>query len=333
MDGLHDVRRGIVQQTNGRTTGLTLFEEKTLAREAPGKINLYLRVTGRRADGYHELDSLVVFTRLHDLVTLRPATELSLAIDGPFTGPLLVAPENLVMAAAQRLQTATGERRGAHINLTKNLPVAAGLGGGSADAAATLLGLCDLWRIDRHEIDLAAIGVELGADVPVCLYGQPALVAGVGEQIRVAPRMPEAGLLLVNPRQELATPAVFDAREGPFSSPLPMIEPVADVAGLARDLALRGNDLTTAAVALCPPIAAVLTALRSLAGCRGCGMSGSGATCYGLFDDEEAAKRAVDSVSQSGWWAAATSLRSPRLEGEAAHTSIEGGELPVVDGK
>ena len=248
---------------------MTPPDQTTAVRQAPGKINLYLRVTGRRDDGYHELDSLVAFTELHDLVVLRPAADLRLTIDGPFAAALGDGTGNLVIEAAQRLQAATGGDRGADITLTKNLPVAAGLGGGSADAAATLLGLCRLWNVDRSRVDLAVLGADLGADVPVCLYGRPALVAGIGTQITAGPILPPVGLVLVNPRRGLSTAAVFRARRGPFSKRMPLVGvgAGANVTDLARALAERGNDLVTAAISR-GRVRKSRISLRFWAGCR-----------------------------------------------------------------
>ncbi len=281
-----------------------------VVRAAPAKINLYLKVTGRRADGYHELDSLVAFTELHDVLTLRPAADLSLTVEGPFAGTLTDQTDNLVLAAARRLRAVLGHELGADITLTKNIPVAAGLGGGSADAAAALYGLCELWDVDAAGVDLVAIGAELGADVPVCLYGRPALVSGIGEQITASPALPAAGVLLVNTRRPLATPEVFRAREGPFSEPPPFDHAADGVAGLAEALVARGNDLVSAACAMCPDVGEVLSALERLPSCRYAGMSGSGATCFGLFDAASIAQDAARRLPEPGWWAAATSLRS-----------------------
>ena len=294
---------------------MTLSRQTTVVQQAPGKINLYLRVTGRRDDGYHDLDTLVAFTELHDLLVLRPAADLRLRIDGPFGAALADEPDNLVLAAAQSLRVVTGGKDGADITLTKNLPVAAGLGGGSADAAATLLGLCRLWDVDPSPADLAAIGADLGADVPVCLYGRPALVAGAGEQITAGPTLPPAGLLLVNPRRAVPTPGVFQARRGPFSERMPLVRAGEDVTDLAQALAERGNDLVAAATSQCGEIETILAVLGGLPSIRGVGMSGSGATCFGLFDDAAAAARAALEVPQNDWWVAPTSLRSANAPG------------------
>ena len=271
---------------------------------APAKVNLYLHVTGRRDDGYHLLDSLAVFAGVGDVLRFAPAKDISLAIDGPQGGDLQAEPDNIVLKAARRLAEAAGITSGAAIRLTKNLPVASGIGGGSADAAATLIGLCRLWSV--APAGLPAIALTLGADVPVCLAGRAAQMAGVGEQLTPAAALPPAWLLLVNPRVGVATPAVFKARRGDVSPPMPLAEPPADAVALAAALARRHNDLTVPAVALAPVIGEVLAAIEALPDCLLARMSGSGATCFGLFADEAAARvaGAVLAAAHGDWWVA-----------------------------
>ena len=186
---------------------------------APAKVNLYLHVVGRRADGYHLLDSLVAFAAFGDAVSVRSADALSLTIDGPFAGSPALTGENVVLRAALALAQAVGRDADVAIRLTKRLPVAAGIGGGSADAAALLTALCRLWQVAEGAVDLAKVGQALGADVPVCLAGRPTLVAGIGEDLTPAPALPPTAMVLVNPGVPLSTPAVFKARAGPFSAP------------------------------------------------------------------------------------------------------------------
>jgi 4-diphosphocytidyl-2-C-methyl-D-erythritol kinase len=286
-----------------------------IERPAPAKVNLYLRIVGRRADGYHLLDSLIGFASLADRVTAETAETLSLAIDGPFASALADEPadDNLVLRAARALAEALGITPGARLRLTKNLPVAAGLGGGSADAAATLRALLALWRADLSEARLQALAAGLGADVPVCLAGRPATVAGIGEVIRPAPALPFCGLVLVNPGVALPTPDVFRAaaaRRTAFSEPLPLRQAPPTVAALAQALAVRGNDLTDAAIALVPEIAAVLARLRATPGCRYAAMSGSGVTCFALYDDLPGAEHArlVLRDARPLWWSESGAL-------------------------
>ena len=179
---------------------------------APAKVNLYLHVTGRRADGYHLLDSLAVFGPAADLLAAAPAAALTLALEGPFAAGLAAEPDNLVLRAARALAAEAGLPGGAALRLAKHLPVASGIGGGSADAAAALRLLDRLWGLGLPEARLAAIAARLGADVPVCLASRPRRMQGVGEVLRPAPALPDCGLLLVNPGVALATPAVFRAR-------------------------------------------------------------------------------------------------------------------------
>jgi len=274
---------------------------------APAKVNLYLHVTGRRADGYHLLDSLAVFGPAEDSLAAAPAEGLTLALDGPFGAGLAAEPDNLVLRAARALAAAAGVAPRAALTLTKRLPIASGIGGGSADAAAALRLLDRLWGLGFGTARLAAIGAGLGADVPVCVAARPAVMQGVGEVLLPAPALPAAGLLLVNPGVALATPAVFRARAGGFTPAASLPAVWADAAAMARDLGALRNDLEAPAIGLCPPVAAVLAALRAQPGCLLARMSGSGATCFGVFPDAAAAGRAADALP-AAWWRAAGAL-------------------------
>jgi 4-diphosphocytidyl-2-C-methyl-D-erythritol kinase len=277
---------------------------------APAKVNLYLHVTGRRADGYHLLDSLIVFAGVGDTICFAPADELSLTVEGPQAAKLSAEPDNLVLRAARRLAEAAGRTAGAAITLIKRLPVAAGIGGGSADAAAALLGLTKLWDLGMDQAQLARIGLSLGADLPVCLAGVASRVSGIGEILEAAPPLPPTWLVLVNPGIGLSTPAVFKARNAPFSAAAPLAGPPADAAALTRELAARRNDLTDAAVALLPLIGTLLDALAAQRDCLLARMSGSGATCFGVFADQAAADSAAERLSRDhpAWWIAAAPL-------------------------
>jgi 4-diphosphocytidyl-2-C-methyl-D-erythritol kinase len=267
---------------------------------APAKINLHLHVVGRRQDGYHLLDSLVVFAGVGDWLTVSPAPDLSLTLAGPFAAGLAAEPENLVLGAARGLADLAGIDPTGAMRLEKNLPVASGIGGGSADAAATLRLLCRFWSVSP---DLTQLAQSLGADVPVCLLSRPALMSGIGEILTPAPLVPEAGLVMVNPGVAVSTPAVFRARTGGFSPQA--VFPAAGWASanaLSHALAETHNDLEAPARSLAPAINDALAALAGAPGCRIARMSGSGATCFGLFEDPDAARLAANTINRDGWW-------------------------------
>jgi 4-diphosphocytidyl-2-C-methyl-D-erythritol kinase len=274
---------------------------------APAKVNLYLHVTGRRTDGYHLLDSLVVFGPAADTVSATPAAGLSLVVEGPFGAGLADEPDNLVLRAARALAVAAGVPPGAALRLVKRLPVASGIGGGSADAAAALRLLNRVWGLDFPQARLAEIGGRLGADIPVCVAARPCRMQGVGEVLLPAPALPECGMLLVNPGVALATPAVFRARQTGFTPAATLPEAWADAPAMARNLAALHNDLEAPAIGLCPPVTEVLAALRALPGCLLARMSGSGATCFGLFTDAATAEAAAAALP-GAWWRSAGAL-------------------------
>jgi 4-diphosphocytidyl-2-C-methyl-D-erythritol kinase len=270
---------------------------------APAKVNLALHVLGRRADGYHLLDSLVVFARVGDRLHAAEADDLALTVSGPFCDVLADEADNLVLRAARLLAEAAGIVPRARLLLDKHLPVASGIGGGSADAAAALRLLSRLWRLDLPDADLAAIALRLGADVPVCLAGRPARMAGIGEQLTPAPDLPDCGLVLLNPGVAVPTGAVFRARAAAFSASLDLPRAWPDAAAMAAGLTAMANDLEPPALALQPAIATALAALRAVPGCLLARMSGSGATCWALFADVPSAEAAAASVGRPGWWA------------------------------
>ena len=285
-------------------------EEAPVAVFAPAKINLYLHVTGRRPDGYHELDSLVAFADVGDGITAVPASGLSLAITGPHADGLAEAGDtNLVLRAARLLAAAFEVAPGAALRLEKQLPVASGLGGGSSDAAATLKALAALWQLSVDTPALARLAQPLGADVPVCVHARPAWVGGIGERIEPAARLPEAGVLLANSGKPLSTAAVFKARRGPYSGPGRFAVP-SNVATLAEALAACRNDLSEAAIGLMPEIAVVLDRLAALPGALLVRMSGSGASCFALFADLARARAAQQRLAAAvpQWWCAAGRL-------------------------
>jgi 4-diphosphocytidyl-2-C-methyl-D-erythritol kinase len=266
---------------------------------ARAKVNLFLHVLGRRPDGYHLLDSLAVFPPIGDLLTAEAAPALSLRLTGPFGARLAAESDNLVLRAAHALAAASGAPPLARLVLDKRLPVSSGIGGGSADAAAALRLLTRLWGV---RADLPAIAATLGADVPVCLDSRPARMRGVGEQLAPAPVLPDAGIVLVNPGGSVATALVFRTRQGDYGAPAVLPDAWPDAAAMAGDLAGLRNDLQPAALALHPPIAQALAALESDPACLLARMSGSGATCFGLYAGAAAAARAASLVARPGWW-------------------------------
>lgn len=281
---------------------------------ARAKINLALHVTGRRDDGYHLIDTLVVFADLGDVVTAETARSIGLSVDGPFAGQLSADEDNLVLRAARALQDRRrfGEHPiGARLTLTKTLPVASGIGGGSADAAATLRALNRLWDLDIPTSRLRDIGEPLGADIPLCVAGVPARATGIGTRLQLLPELAGLHAVLVNPRLAVSTPSVFAALEERHNPPLPEPRSVATRDDLIGYLGATRNDLETPATALVPEITAVLNALAAIDGCRLSRMSGSGATCFGVFDDRTAANSAAAAIAAAypHWWVAATDLQ------------------------
>lgn len=275
---------------------------------APAKINLYLHLLDRRDDGYHLLDSLIAFAAIHDLVTVEPGEGLTLTVDGPFASFMPDGDDNLVLRAARALHSARDLDLGAAITLTKNLPVAAGIGGGSADAAAALRGLNALWGLEAGDRELAELGLTLGADVPACLRGAPLYAAGVGEVIEPAPILPPMGLVLANPSRPVSTAAVFSEFGGRFTTAGRFDASFDGAAAFAVGLAERRNDLMEPACRIQPEIDVVLDALENTTGCLLSRLSGSGPTCFGLFESEEIASVAAGAVSalHPGWWVRST---------------------------
>ncbi|WP_319773063.1 4-(cytidine 5'-diphospho)-2-C-methyl-D-erythritol kinase [Breoghania sp.] len=282
-----------------------------LSEQARAKVNLALHVTGRRADGYHELDTIAAFPPLGDTLHADPTDDLSLTIKGPFARDLTADGDNLVLRAAHALREVFAVQAGAALVLEKHLPVASGIGGGSADAAAALRILCRLWDIEATDPRLHEIAARLGADVPMCLASAPLRAQGIGDRLTPLAALPQAGFLLVNPCIEVSTPAVFRAlasRENPAIGTMPQTFP--DARQLAAFLRTTRNDLEPPATALATPIRDVLAALNGLPDVLLARMSGSGATCFAIFEDAPMASRAATTLQQArpDWWVAATTL-------------------------
>lgn len=277
--------------------------------EAPAKINLALHVTGQRADGYHLLDSLVVRTSFGDRLRIKPAPRDQLALSGPYAAQLAAedASQNLIIKARDLLRAHLGNHglAAVSIELEKNLPLASGVGGGSADAAAALLGLQALWQATVPCQQLHALALVLGADVPMCLHNHPMRVQGIGEQISPLAGVPRLFIVAVNPGVGVSTPLVFRAMtrkdNGPLNLPTGGWSDACDFIGWLG--AHTRNDMVGAAVTLCPAIETVLQALDAQ-GAQLARMSGSGATCFGLFGSDDAAANAAQALklAQPSWY-------------------------------
>ncbi len=256
------------------------------------------------------MDSLVAFADIGDEIVATPADGLSLEVTGPEAASLTtVGDDNLVLRAARGLAAHFGVAPCAAVRLEKHLPVASGIGGGSSDAAATLRALAMLWRrsLDDGAVRIAA---TLGADLPVCLAGRAAWISGIGERLDPLPEMPTLGIVLANPRRELPTASVFRARQGDFTTAERAPLALSDAPALIAMLRQCRNDLTEAAVGLVPEITTVLSRLVQLPDAYLTRMSGSGATCFALFDDREAAERAaaILTIAEPRWWVKAGAL-------------------------
>lgn len=268
-----------------------------LCLRAPAKINLALHVTGKRADGYHLLDSLVVFTQFGDELEIAPAKDDSFEVVGPFARGVPTDGRNLVLKAREALRLAHGTGEPLAVRLTKNLPPASGIGGGSSDAAAYLAGLAEA------DEDLAGIALKLGADLPMCLAAEPLRARGIGERIDLVPDFPALSLVLANPGVDVPTPEIFRRLPSPDNAPLPGL-PGEDVTGWLRG---TRNDLQAPAIAYAPQIGECLDLLER-SGAIFARMSGSGATCFGVFAELHAAERAAERMraEKGSWFVVAT---------------------------
>lgn len=281
----------------------------TLLEKAPAKINLTLRVRGRRADGYHELESLVAFADLADTLTLEPDNKDTLEITGPFAADSGAVSDNLVLKALAAAHIYIGGVRAGRFSLEKNIPVAAGLGGGSADAAATLRLIARVNEIAPNDARIMSAAQAVGADVPVCLASRPRIMRGVGELLSDPVDLPPLAGVLVNPRVPMSTRDVFSKFAGAQSG-----NDLGDVpcglGSLVDFLRLHGNDLTPAARACSPVVGEVLQALESLPGAKLIRMSGSGPTCFALFSTPSEATTAVRRLAseRKDWWVQAATI-------------------------
>jgi 4-diphosphocytidyl-2-C-methyl-D-erythritol kinase len=285
-----------------------------LVESAPAKVNLTLRVVGRRSDGYHEIESLVAFAEFGDRLRLWPSSGLTLAVNGPTAVKAGDIDGNLVLKAAREMSARQDGLTLGAFRLDKRLPVAAGLGGGSADAAAALRLIARANGLTRDDPQLYAAARATGADVPVCLDSRPRIMRGIGDILSEPLTLPTLPAVLVNPGVALATKEVF-AGWATASSPSPKAGFAAlgappTRAALSEFLLAQANDLERPAIALAPVIADVLAVLRNSVGCKVARMSGSGATCFALFASAAAAHRAARALRSKfpNWWIRPTTL-------------------------
>ncbi|SDZ73082.1 4-(cytidine 5'-diphospho)-2-C-methyl-D-erythritol kinase [Rubrimonas cliftonensis] len=300
---------------------------------ARAKVNLFLHVRGRRPDGRHTLESLAVFPQIGDVLTAERSPIRSLSLDGPFAMELGGGEDNLVMRATEALAAATGIGAGVSLRLDKRLPVASGIGGGSADAGAALRLLMRLWGRAPDAATLGRLALDLGADVPVCLASAPAMMRGAGEALSPAPLMPGFWLVLANPLRQLSTGAVFGALERRDNPPGPAAPArFASLGDLVAWLARQRNDLEAPARDRLPAVASVLGALRWAPDCLLARMSGSGATCFGVFATQAQATAAAARIrdAEPGWWTAPAPVAA--WEGAADDGVGRADDLPADGG-
>ena len=273
---------------------------------APAKVNLALHVTGQGPDGYHQLDSLVVFAGTGDQLSAIPSRDLTLAVSGPFAAGVPTDDANLVLRAARALREARGVQKGAAIRLLKHLPHGAGIGSGSSDAAAAIRLLAKLWEVEPLAPDAPEV-LALGSDVPVCLRAPaPMRMRGRGEVMEPLPRLPTLGLVLVNPGVTLPTRDVFRALAAKDNAPLPATPENQKPEDFAAWLKTLRNDLQAPAETLAPAVTEALALLRKTPGILAAVMSGSGATCVGVTKDAGVARSAarIIQLARQGWWVA-----------------------------
>lgn len=297
-----------------------------ISERAAAKINLFLHVGTKREDGFHPLQSLAVFTDLGDALAIEPASELALQIDGPFAKGLDGEGDNLVLRAARAIGGP-----GARLTLTKNLPVASGIGGGSADAAAALRGLNALWSSGKDDAALCEIAAALGSDIPVCVLSTPSFMEGRGEILRAPQSMPRLPMLLVNPGVAVPTRDVFAALKDRNGAGMTLPHGrFRDTADLLRFLETTRNDLEAPALQIQPVIGEVLAAMAALPGALLTRMSGSGATCFGIFADDDCCARAAQILKAAapGWWVAPTFVPQTGIAHEVVGQDIG----PTPDG-
>lgn len=289
-----------------------------VAEAAPAKINLALHVTGRRNDGYHLIESFSVFTAFGDQIAVGPAPRDLFTVTGAFAQDVPGGADNLAVRARDALRKEVGASNAgpALIFLEKNIPASSGVGGGSSDAAAVLKALARFWKRDIGIDALARIGLALGADVPMCLHARPLVARGIGEKIELVQKFSSLALVLVNPRVAVGTPQVFAALESRENPPLPGLPAHRDAASTVEWLATTRNDLMAPALRQAPQIGEAIDALNK-AGAAFARMSGSGATCFGIFRDNASAQSAASAIASArpDWFVVATETTASALPG------------------
>lgn len=288
--------------------------------KAFAKINLALHITDRRLDGYHILESVIAFANIYDDIHIKQAQIASLKCNGPFSSALNneKGNDNLVLHAVDCLRKIALQQGKSmtqfDIELTKNLPVAAGLGGGSADAAAVLQAINTLWDLKLSNAQLTKLGQPLGADIPACIWSRPLIARGIGEDIELLHHFPEFGIILINSGQAIATSTIFKSLQKYNHPPLPPSpNAMENPHHVLSWLSACRNDLEAPALSHAPEIKAVLQTLKALPGVRLARMSGSGATCFALFDTVQNAYTALEKIDAPHWWVAAGKLTTLNL--------------------
>lgn len=290
---------------------MTSETSRSLTVFALAKINLYLHVTDKLANGYHTLDSLISFADIGDEIIIEPAQDFQFEITGPFSAALkgndiAAGPDssNLAVKAVWGLSRLIEKAPSLHMRLVKNLPLGAGIGGGSADAAAVLWGLLEYWSLPKNLSGLDDLMLKLGADVPVCFACEPCRVQGIGDILKSPPALPEAPVVLVYPGKPCHTAKIFNHMKASFSLPADLPEIITSFEMLCDVLSRTTNDLTQAAMDSVPDIKNVLQALDAQPGCALSRMSGSGSSCFGFFEDEQKAEAAALKLAEENpdWW-------------------------------
>ncbi|MGH1402719.1 MAG: 4-(cytidine 5'-diphospho)-2-C-methyl-D-erythritol kinase [Alphaproteobacteria bacterium] len=297
-----------------------MVHKQTLTLFAPAKINLFLHITGKRRDGYHLLDSLVAFADIGDTITIEPAPHFSFHITGPFAKYFkdseqteYIDGSNLITRAVKALSQITKHPTNFKITLDKHLPLASGLGGGSSDAATALWGFIQLWSLEKDADYLLPLMLQLGADVPVCLNCRPTLMRGIGDELQSAPTMPEIPIILINPMRACPTADIFLRYNKAFKPQTTLPTALTPTDHFIDVLKRHSNDLYMPAIDVLPDIKNIIHALDAQNGCMLARMSGSGASCFGLFDTTEHAVHAATIIQKENpdWWVKTGYLNRP----------------------